>query len=357
MLRDIAPISNNGLAIEDNQALHVLGQAANQAASHALFSDYRERRAANTIRLQDTALALFAEYLEVLRERAEIGFAIGDLAHDPEAWRGISWGLVTGFLRWQLGQGYAIATVNVRLSTVKTYSKLAFKARVLAAEEYALIKAVEGYSRKEAKRINERREDAGIDTRTGHKKEHAVSIKPNQAKGLKTHRNTPQGRRDALLLCLMLDHGLRVSEVAILERDNFNLDTGALRFYRPKVDLWQTHTMTDDTWQAAQTYIMQDAPEAGVIWRRSTRTGVLGDALSSKTATRSITKRVEYLGRSVELYGLSAHDCRHYWATQAAKHNTPIERLKEAGGWSSLAMPARYIEAAKIANEGVKLGG
>lgn len=37
---------------------------------------------------------------------------------------------------------------------------------------------------------------------------------------------------------------------------------------------------------------------------------------------------------------------------QAGGNNTPIELLKDAGGWSSLVMPTRYIEAAKIANGG-----
>ena len=58
----------------------------------------------------------------------------------------------------------------------------------------------------------------------------------------------------------------------------------------------------------------------------------------------------------IGIEGLSAHDCRHYWATQAARNGTPIDRLQDAGGWSSVAMPMRYIEKAKIANDGVKLG-
>ena len=29
---------------------------------------------------------------------------------------------------------------------------------------------------------------------------------------------------------------------------------------------------------------------------------------------------------------------------------------QDAGGWTSLAMPARQVEVVKIANEGVKLG-
>lgn len=51
-----------------------------------------------------------------------------DLARDPNAWRGVTWGLVEGFVKWQLRRGYSVGSVNVRLSTVKTYCKLALKA-------------------------------------------------------------------------------------------------------------------------------------------------------------------------------------------------------------------------------------
>ena len=35
---------------------------------------------------------------------------------------------------------------------------------------------------------------------------------------------------------------------------------------------------------------------------------------------------------------------------------TDIKSLQDAGGWSSPAMPLRYAETNKIANQGVKLG-
>ena len=81
--------------------------------------------------------------------------------------------------------------------------------------------------------------------------------------------------------------------------------------------------------------------------------GPLHDVGMSK---RAVTARVRALGAAIGVDGLSAHDCRHYWATQAARSGTPIDRLQDAGGWSSPAMPLRYVEAAKIANEGVRLG-
>jgi integrase len=49
--------------------------------------------------------------------------------------------------------------------------------------------------------------------------------------------------------------------------------------------------------------------------------------------------------------GLSAHDCRHYWATQAARRGVDPFALQQAGGWASLAMPRRYIADNEIANE------
>lgn len=70
---------------------------------------------------------------------------------------------------------------------------------------------------------------------------------------------------------------------------------------------------------------------------------------------RSITARVGVLGRAVGVLGLSAHDLRHHWATSAARAGTDVFALQEAGGWSSLAMPRRYVETTKIANAGVRL--
>ncbi|MDL1911524.1 site-specific integrase [Chloroflexi bacterium CFX6] len=334
-------------------ALTKAGQVANDIAARSVFVDYQARKARNTLRRQANDLALFADYLRVA------GVPVGDFAQDPEAWRGVTWGLVEGFARWQLQEGYAVPSVNVRLATVKTYARLALKAGALDSTEYALIRAVQGYSHKESKRIDEQRTAAELPTRKGHKKAEAVSIDPEQAARLIAQPETAQGRRDALLMCLMLEHGLRVGEVALLEVNHFDLKAGTLTFYRPKVDKVQTHALTPQTLKAARAYFKQDAPKRGNVWRKSAskqdgkmKAGTLhGQGLTE----RAITKRVESLGEAVGLIGLSAHDCRHYWATHASRNGTPVDRLQDAGGWNSPAMPLRYVEAAKIANEGVRL--
>jgi len=329
---------------EPVNVLALAGQVADKHASARAFEDYQARKARNTRIRQAGDLALFEEFLTA----AGVPI-IGDLATDIHSWAGVSWGLLEAFTRWQLEQGYAIGSVNVRLATCKAYCKLAARAGVLAPEAYAMIALVRGFGRREGINVDESREV----TRVGAKKADPVEISKRQAAELKSQPDTPQGRRDALMMCLMLDHGLRVGEVAILEVAHFNLAAGEFRFYRPKVDKEQTHRMTPDTLKAARAYFEAgDAPAIGPLLRGSRRYGRLEAAGMTE---RAITARVCELGRRVGIAGLSAHDCRHYWATAAVRSGTDIKALQEAGGWASPAMPLRYAAAGAIANEGVKL--
>jgi integrase len=331
MTHDLVPVHSQSI-----------GQLANQHAAKVVFTDYQQRTAVNTLRRQRDDLALFSRYLGL------VGIAITEDAFlsDPAVWAPITHGLVDGFVRWQLQQGYAIGSINVHLSTIKKYCALAARAGTLATEEIALIKLVQGYRHKEGRNIDANRER----TRVGAKKADAVQIDVGQAATLKAQLDTDQGRRDTLLVCLLLDHGLRCGEIADLPVDAINLDTGILTFYRKKVDKVQHHELTRDTWIAARRYFDVAKPENFLLMGSRK-----GGKLEGRMSERAITARVEKLCREVGLEGASAHDCRHAWATFAVAGGTDIKSLQDAGGWSSIAMPARYAESSKIANRGVKL--
>ena len=112
----LEPVPVQPLALRDR------AQAANEAACAAAFLEYRSRRTPNTLRRQDADLALFAAFID----------APGDVAIDPCAWQGVTWGLVEAFKIDQLRAGYSIATVNGRLSTVRAYARLAMKAGTMS---------------------------------------------------------------------------------------------------------------------------------------------------------------------------------------------------------------------------------
>jgi integrase len=384
-----------GLTPASSRQVATAGQVANRMAAHHLFADYHSRRADNTLRNQTAALTHFARYLTAAgvtdllplalawaegqsltavsrllvvvqdnqerytqkrRQKARAELCGRYLQHAPDAWEGVTWGLIKGFVNWLLEQGYSISTVNNRLTAIKVYAGLANQAGLIEDGEYQRIRAVSGYGRTEAKRLNARRDV----TRVGNKKKDHISLATEEASRLKNaHDPTlPQGARDRLLMCLLLEHGLRVSEVAGLTIGNIDLKQGRLRFYRPKVDKYQVHQLTHATKDAVRTYLAfhprRTDGQASLILG-----SIKGGRLTKRAMSdRALTKRVRYLGRTLlGLPNLSAHDCRHFWATDAAENGTDPFRLQEAGGWTSLEMPRRYIEEAAIANSGVRLSG
>lgn len=356
------------------------GESANRAAANYLFADYRQRRAQKTIRTQTAALLLWVHYLVDVGAAAELlteaedwaaahfdGPSMAELLdytqsqqlslpivygahycqHRPAAWRGVTWGLVEGFVKWLLYQGYSLASVNNRLSAVKVYARLAAKAGVIAPTDMALIREVRGYGRTEGKRVDEGREKS----RVGNKKEEAVVLTAVQARQLKAeHPPTPQGIRDRLLICLLLDLGLRASEVAALTVEDL-ADVGYITVYRQKTDTTDQMELTDDILTALREY-ERYMRKSGALLRGSRKNGKLTNQVMS---VRAIGARVKILGRDIlGLWELSPHDLRHTWATRAAKGSNPFV-LRDAGGWTNMQTPSRYVERSKVVNKGIRL--
>lgn len=335
----------NELAIK--QTMQDAGAVASHYASQQVFNDYQLRKSTNTLRAQRADLNTFGEYLAA----AGVSDAPSgdDLQNYPDGWQGITWGLVQGFVTWMLTQGIALTSINRKLSTVKTYATLASKAKVLPSGELTLIKAVNGYAKKEFNRVDEKR----TQTRTSNKKLTNVQITAAQAKQLKQQPDSPQGRRDAVIMTLLLDHGLRVGELANLQITAVNVAKKEITFFRDKVQTQQTHSLSADALAALKAYITNgDAPAMGLLLRQSAKGGKLS---SAGVTERSLWVRVGALGRRIGLAGLGPHDCRHYWATCAVKGKTDPFRLMQAGGWTSMQTVQKYVDQAAIANAGVYL--
>lgn len=308
------------------------------------FTQYTQRKSTNTLIAQRTDLAMFSLYLKI--SGAPFSPTPDKFQSTAKAWDSVTWKIVQGFVDWQIREGHAINSVNRRLSTIKNYAKLAAKSGTLDAGEYALITTVTGYDQQETTDTNQQR----TRTRIGNKKSNSIKITPEQATQLKCQTNTPQGRRDTLLMCLLLDQGLRVGEVAALLVENFDLQAGVFTFARPNMEDQQTHRLTDDTLRASSDWMQSgDCLQVGPLLRGSRKNGQLTHA---GITDRAIQARVRFLGEQIGIFSLSPHDCRHYWATYWSD-KVDILRLQEAGGWSSLEMPRRYVKRATIANEGM----
>jgi hypothetical protein len=119
--------------LSEREPLELAGQVANRAAVARVFEEYLSRKARNTIRAQAAALDLFADYLDAAGDAGAImrQFAAavsawrvdeGNGRPDPTVWRGVTWGIVEGLVKWLPDEGYAVTTVNNRLSVMKVYA-------------------------------------------------------------------------------------------------------------------------------------------------------------------------------------------------------------------------------------------
>lgn len=345
------------LSLTGRDALIMVGKMANDYADGDIFNDFNGRKADNTLRAYRSDLGSFADFLSDASKGA-VTVTAEALQTAPDAWTGVTWGLVAAFVQWLLKSGASVATVNRKLAAVKVYAALAAEAGAIDGQDAAKIaKRVHGFTGKTARNVDRERTTAGTPTRQSTKKAVHVSLTADQVKALKTHPDTPQGRRDALLMTLLLDHGLRVGEAALLTVDDFErADNGdmMMRFYRPKVGKEQRHRLSDDTLRALTAYMQHDAPERGsLLFRQSAKGGQL--KTGAGISERNLSERVRTIGGRIGIDNLSAHDCRHSWATRAVAGKTDAFALRDAGGWASLAMPSRYVEAAAIANERVNL--
>jgi integrase len=317
-----------------------IAQLANQYAASNVFADHQERLAANTKKRHLSDLKIFSLFLS----QVGIVLAAEELLNDPSSWQHITHGLLTTFVKWLLQDGYSIGTVNLRLSTVRSYAKLATKAGAIPTEEYALIRMVQGYSVNEGRHVDETRSQ----TRKGTKK--AVPTAIHSPEQFKAQSDSDQGKRDALLMCLLLDMGFRCNEIAMLPANCIDLSKGTITFFRSKVGKTQTHKLSPDTYEAAKRYLALEAvKEAEYLIMGSRKSGKLEGHMSD----RAINKRVKELGQKADIQALSPHDFRHEWVTSKIREGRNLKQIEQAGGWNSPAMVFRYAAETQIANEGL----
>lgn len=376
-LRGEIVAADNGRSLQPDylSSLEIAGQVANRVAGQNIFQRYLSEKSRNTIKRHARDLELFAEYLVEAQIPLEHG---ADFQTNPNAWRGVTWGIVEGFVQWQLGEGYAISSVNARLSTVKVYAQMAIKAETISREEGMLIQTVRGFSRASGLNVDEQRDQARIRevtyaykpegrrrsvvvTRRSTKKRKATLLPDEMLAVLKRPFNkSPQAYRDALLICLLLDHGLRASEAVLLKPGDIDLEIGEMRFYRPKVKgtehEWTTHKLTEDTRNLADHYLNNLYPPAlkpdGPLILATTRllkSGEGGELLAEGLNRVRISERVAWLGKKAGLYDkLSAHDCRHTCATKMARLGYSVDELMAWFGWTSAQTAMRYVSAVDV---------
>lgn len=397
IIQDVPTMSNDIVPIDDNELAPVnsfqeYAQSQNEAAERGLFDEYKEKKSDSTLRAHRSDLGLFVDFVYSTGgipsmddlparhgstcscPRCKLASGLQDIA---EAWMDVSHGMVFQFRDWMKDNGYSIKSINRRLSTVKIYAHLAFQSGVLSESDHVRIRAIKGYTLKDGKKIDEKRSEARISS----KKAGPTEIPANMIHCLKYDHDfqTEQGIRDAVLMTILLDTGMRCSELAELTVGNINpfqdmpdieqfdneqeyekaicaaAEKSIMQWYRPKTStMSKPWAMTPDVFFMLAKYrdsgLMPSDKDAPVL-RSSHRSGKL---TTPGMSTRAIYNRVKTLSAQCGMSNVSPHDFRHSAAKRLAKAtNGDITRLMAIMGWQTPAMATHYAEITGVANEGI----
>src|SRR5579884_2024742 len=185
-MKDQSGLQQKSLFDEDNTSKNHIDDSAKESLE--VFSNYSQTLAESTRKRQQKELALFRAFL------VEKGKSVGDLSQHVYSWKQVQRGDVADFIQHLALKGYAVSSVNMYLHTIKTYCRLATDANVFDQHEYSLISSLGAI---------------------GHRPKHTQEplLKEEHIEHLLKQPDTPQGRRDRLLLLLLLRYGLRPKDV------------------------------------------------------------------------------------------------------------------------------------------------
>lgn len=359
------------------QVLQQAAQAANIAARHHIFSDYRTGVKPNTRKRQYGDLARFRGYLNDVFKAAQIDMTLVDMLGQPldlgddtslPLWGEMTNGLIKGFRQWMFETGYSFETIRDSLSTIRIYCGLAAQAEILSVDEMTRIRDIKGYRQSQARELEKLREKHRI----GHKKVEETLLTEEERERLfqVPNRSTPQGWRDLLMLLLLYDLGIRPSELVTAILADLDVKRGLLRVYRHKTDeKEQWLELSRDAWQTANHYLelrrdtRPDAPLL-VTTRRSgqfvelvvkQQTDESQVELTPGISGRKLSERVHTLGVRIGV-NINGYDPRHQWASDMVDMDNNYVQILDAGGWTKdSGMLLRYRGRKHIPNKGLKL--
>jgi integrase/recombinase XerD len=148
----------------------------------------------------------------------------------------------------------------------------------------------------------------------------------------------PVGCRDLAMVCLMLDTGLRASEVCRLTLRDLDCDSRRLvvmiKGGDESVRAFSEYTASClRQWLA----IRWAAPECDTVF-----TGVGGNTPGEKLTPSGLKAIFRALAKRAGLAALSPHDLRRSFATLAHKRGAPSRLIQVAGGWDDIRQVETY---------------
>lgn len=158
--------------------------------------------------------------------------------------------------------------------------------------------------------------------------------------------DTPKGKRDLAICCLLLDTGLRSAEICRVDVRHVSLETQRLSVI-VKGGSWKEAIFSEQTKAAIEQWLV----ERNLIVEPGFRylfCGIGGSTPGKKLTPSGLRCIMRGWANRAGIPMLSPHDFRRTFATLSIRNGAPSRIVQIAGRWSSLEMVERYTRRLEI---------
>jgi site-specific recombinase XerD len=151
---------------------------------------------------------------------------------------------------------------------------------------------------------------------------------------------SPIGKRDLAMILVMLDTGVRVSELVSLKLDDVNLDLGRIRVLHGKGNKQRIVAFGQECRTGLLSYLEVRGDDCGPLFVAANQHRQLRVGVGLKT--NGVKQMLRRLGRSAGLSKVHAHRFRHTFATWAIEQHARELDVQYLLGHSTPDMVRRY---------------
>lgn len=145
----------------------------------------------------------------------------------------------------------------------------------------------------------------------------------------------PESARNLLMFMMLLDTGLRISELLNLKISNFNFETNTIHVTETKTKVHRYVFFREETSQLLTKFILKYQLKSIIFIKLQTR---------KKLSVDNVQKLCQRLHKSLKLkVSITPHKWRHTFATKFIENNGNMEVLRILMGHTTLTTTQRYL--------------
>lgn len=156
-------------------------------------------------------------------------------------------------------------------------------------------------------------------------------------------RNRPHGIRNYAMVAVMLDTGIRATEVCNFELKHLDMEDRSFRI-RTKGGSFRTKVFSDYTAEYLRNWLeirsRHALPGVDTVF-----VGIGGNLPGTEMTTSGLRNIFKRIGKKANIRGLSPHVLRRTFATLSTIYGAPAVVLQKAGGWSDIKTMSIYTQA------------